>query len=145
MGHPYDVERATDLHFVWCKALMEKSDLGTSHRAAPQMKAVMHELRRSLEPDDVITVANALPALERGIFLEGWSLHYEPAAIPSQAEFRERVFNRVKGHHARVDTLIEDVFWVWNKMLEPRKAEAIRRVLPAVLADLWPNIHAKDE
>lgn len=139
MGHPYDVERATDLHFAWCRALMDKTDLGTSHRAAPQMKAVMHELRRSLKVEDVVTMANALPALERGIFLEGWSLDNEPVEIFSQAEFRERVFERVRAHHARVESLVEDVFWVWRKMLEPRKAEAIRKVLPAVLADLWPD------
>jgi uncharacterized protein (DUF2267 family) len=143
MGHPYDVERATDLHFAWCRALMEKTDLGTSHRAAPQMKAVMHELRRSLSPDDVITVANALPALERGIFLEGWSLSYTPVEIRDSSEFRERVFDRVKAHHARIDTLVEDVFWVWNKMLEPRKSDAIRQVLPAVLASMWPQGKSK--
>lgn len=139
MAHPYDVERATDLHLAWCRALMDKSDLGTSHRAAPQMKAVMHELRRSLAPDGVVTVANAFPALERGIFLEGWSLHYVPVEIATDAEFRERVFDRVKAHHARVETLVQDVFWVWSTMLEPRKAEAIRQVLPAALAGLWPQ------
>jgi uncharacterized protein (DUF2267 family) len=139
MGHPYDVERATDLHFEWCRALMDKADLCTSHRAAPQMKAVMHELGRSLAPDEVITIANALPALERGIILEGWSLDYKPVEIRSHEQFRERVFDRVKAHHARVETQVEDVLWVWRKMLEPRKAEAIRQVLPVALIGLWPG------
>ena len=78
MGHPYDVEHATRLHVEWCQALMRRAELTTTHQAGPQMRAVMLELRASLEPAAVLVIANALPALERGIFLEGWSLDYTP-------------------------------------------------------------------
>lgn len=138
MGHPFDVERATELHIQWCQALMSRAELGTTHRAAPQMRAVMHELRASLEPDAVIAIANVLPALERGIFLEDWSLKYTPKAVPDAATFSARVYDRVKGHHAYSDTLVEDVFWVFDKMLGA-KAATIECHLPPALRPLWPH------
>ena len=139
MGHPYDVERASELHIAWCQALMERAQLETSHQAGPQLRAVMLELRDTLDPDAVMAVANALPALERGIFLEGWDPHHEPLPVPDAAGFADRVYERIKGHHARVPSLVGDVFWVLAKMLDPARAEAIRRVLPPVLAPLWPR------
>jgi uncharacterized protein (DUF2267 family) len=142
MGHPHDVERATDLHFAWCQALMQKAQIGTTHRAAPQMRAVFMELRDVLPPDQVLAVANALPALERGIFLENWTLPHHPRPVGSVTEFRDRIYDRVKGHHERYEELVEDVFWVFQHMLEPTKADAIRSALPFELLALWPPADA---
>jgi len=139
LGHRYDIERASDLHMEWCRALMKRADLGTSHRAAPQMRAVMHELRSALLPSSVLAIANALPTLERGIFLEDWHLDYSPVSVESVVAFEARVYQRVKNHHARVHTIVEDVFWVWNEMLEPAKAQIIRQNLPSLLEQLWPD------
>ena len=144
MGHPYDVERATDLHMEWCRVLMDRADLGTTHRAAPQMRAVMLELRDCLEPRAVVAIANVLPALERGIFLENWDLEYEVRPVTDAETFKERVYDRVKAHHARSETIVEDVFWVLNKMLEPSRAEVIRRSLPPLLLPLWPQQESGD-
>jgi len=91
---------------------MERSGLGTTHRAAPQMRAVMLELRESLDPASVVAVANVLPALERGILLENWTLDYRPRPVLDAATFEARVYERVKDHHAPLDTLVEDVLWV---------------------------------
>ena len=138
MGHPYDVERATDLHNEWCQALMERSGLGTTHRAAPQMRAVMLELRDSLEPQAVIAFANVLPALERGIFLGDWDLDRPPNPVPDAASFTARVYQRVKDHHAPLDSLVEDVFWVLADKLGSRASTILDR-LPEPLKPLWPS------
>jgi uncharacterized protein (DUF2267 family) len=138
MGHPYDIERATDLHTEWCQSLMARSGLGTTHRAGPQMRAVMLELRDSLEPRSVIAIANVLPALERRIFLGGWSLDYTPRAVPDADAFAARVYERVKGHHEPLDTLVSDVFWVLNEKLGS-EAAVIANHLPPALKPLWPG------
>ena len=96
MGHPFDVEHATRLHVEWSVALAERAGLTTTHQAAPQMRAVMMELRDSLAPEAVLTVANALPALERGIFLEGWSLDYTPRPPASAASCAAASMPRAK-------------------------------------------------
>lgn len=141
MAHPYDVERASDLHIEWCRDLAQRMDVRTTHQSGPQMRAVMHELRRVLEPEKVLEVANQLPALERGIFLEGWSLADKREAVGSLEDFSERVYQRVKAHHFRVPTLVGDVFWLWNLKLDPDKSERIYRCLPAPLDELWRSVN----
>lgn len=138
MAHPYDVERAGDLHVEWCRDLAERLDVRTTHQSGPQMRAVMHELRRVLSPDCVLTVANALPALERGIFLEGWTLQEESHEIKDSDDFCERVYQRVKAHHFRVPSLVADVFWLWSQKLDTSAASHIRDCLPTALRELWP-------
>lgn len=137
MGHPYDVEHASALHVEWCRALLERTGLTTTHQTGPQMKAVMHELRASLEPRAVLAIANALPALERGIFLEGWTLDTPPDPPESPAAFHARIYERVKGHHSPPASIAADVFWLWRRELPPERAEVIRRNLPPALAPLW--------
>jgi uncharacterized protein (DUF2267 family) len=139
MAHPIDVERASELHMEWCRALAERMDVATTHQSGPQMRAVMHELRRSLDAEAVLIVANALPALERGIFLEGWTLDEGPVSVPDAETFAERVYQRVKRHHFRVSSLASDVFWLWQTRLPIDKAAAIRGCLPDALAPLWPD------
>lgn len=139
MAHPYDVEHASNLHVEWCRDLAERMDVRTTHQSGPQMRAVMLELRRSLGAEQVVAVANQFPALERGIFLQDWRLDEGPVSLPDADTFRERIFERVKAHHFRVPSLVEDVFWLWNAKLEPGKASAIANALPEVLKPLWPS------
>lgn len=137
MGHPLDVERASEMHMEWCKDLADRMGVVTTHQSCPQMRAVMHELRSSIPPVAVLRIANALPALERGIFLEGWSLDDEPRDVTDAEEFSDRVYDRVKGHHARVPSLVQDVFWLLNEKLGRSGAATIRECLPAALKPLW--------
>ena len=139
MAHPYDVEHASRLHVGWCRSLAERMDVRTTHQSGPQMRAVMHELRRSLTTEKVIAVANQLPALERGILLQDWRLDEGPVPLDSAAQFRDRVHDRVKAHHFRVESLVEDVFWLWNEKLQSSNADTIRASLPEVLQPLWPS------
>ncbi|KWV94020.1 MULTISPECIES: DUF2267 domain-containing protein [unclassified Erythrobacter] len=139
MAHPYDVERASDLHVEWCRDLAERMGVRTTHQSGPQMKAVMHELRKCLPAEDVVEIANQFPALERGIFLEGWSLAAEPKDVVDAEIFQERVYQRVKAHHFRVPSLVSDVFWLWESKLGPERAARIRAAIPEALRPLWPD------
>ena len=138
MGHPYDVERATELHIDWCLDLARRLGLTTTHQSGPQMRAVMHELRDALSPECVARVANAFPALERGIFIEGWGLNRNGNAPRDAEEFADRVYRRVAGHHARIDDLVPQVFGLWRDRLG-EKADEIQNCLPAYLRPLWPG------
>jgi len=136
MGHPIDVERASQMHVEWCQDLAKRMGVVTTHQSGPQMRAVMHELRSVISPDAVLRIANALPALERGIFIEGWSLDDAIAPLTDANDFSDRVYDRVKAHHARIPSLVEDVFWLWNLKLG-EKAAIIRDCLPPALKPLW--------
>ena len=139
MAHPADIAQASERHVEWCRALAARMGVATTHQSAPQMRAVMHELRRSLAPDETLKVANVLPALERGIFLEGWSLDEARVLVPDADVFSMRVYERVKAHHFHVDSLVSDVFWLWRTKLPETDAETIRACLPSALAPLWDS------
>ena len=138
MGHPFDVERASELHIEWCQDLAQRLGLTTTHQSGPQMRAVMHELRAVLSPECVIRIANVLPALERGIFIENWDMGRGVDVLLDADEFADRVYHRVAGHHARVDDLVPQVFALWRDRLGAG-SEVIRDCLPAPLRPLWPE------
>lgn len=139
MGHPVDIERASQMHIEWCVDLAKRAGLVTTHQAAPQMRAVMMELRAALEPHAVLAIANVLPALERGIFLEGWTLDHALREVPDEQTFFERVYERVKSHHSPPRSIISDVFWLLQAKLGPEKANVIREQLPSALVGAWPQ------
>ena len=101
MTQPYDVEFASQQYQEWLAALKETASLVTHNQSQAMMRAVMHRLRRSLAPDDVLAVANALPALPRGIFLDGWSLDEERFTPASAKAFTAAVADDLKASYGR--------------------------------------------
>jgi len=73
MTQPCDVAFASRQYQDWLAALKDRASLATDNPAPAMVREVMHYLRRSLPPDDVVVAADALPALPRVIFIEGWS------------------------------------------------------------------------
>lgn len=139
MTQPYDVEFASPHYQQWLGDLKQQASLVTHNQSQAMMRAVMHQLRRTLTPDQVLTVANALPALPRGIFIEGWSLDDDRAVPVSSDEFTAWVADDLKSHHVPPESIVADVFAVWARHLDPRQREAIVACLPASLKALWPE------
>jgi len=142
MTQPYDVEFASQQYQAWLAALKETASLVTHNQSQAMMRAVMYRLRRCLAPDDVLAIANALPALPRGIFLEGWSLDEERFVPASPESFTAAVADDLKAHHVPPATITADVFAVWATHLESRKAALVAAHLPDVLKPLWPDAAA---
>ncbi len=139
MTQPLDVERATELYREWLTALKTEANLQTHNQSQAMMRAVMHRLRRALAPDQVLQVANALPALPRGIFIEGWSLDETRESAETAESFFRDVHHMLRLHHAPPQTIVRDVFAVWRRFLAPEAARTIRRCLPSALTPLWPD------
>ncbi len=136
---PLDVERATELYREWLTALKAEANLQTHNQSQAMMRAVMHRLRKALAPEQVLQVANALPALPRGIFIEGWSLdETREEADTAENVFRD-VHHMLRLHHAPPDTIVRDVFTVWRRFLAPAAGRTIRSCLPSALTPLWPD------
>ncbi|MCO5070761.1 MAG: DUF2267 domain-containing protein [Rhizobiaceae bacterium] len=123
------MEHTTRLHVEGCRDLIDLAGLATTNQSETLMRAVMSDLRRSIAPSAVSEIANALPALERGILLADWSLDYEPDPSPSAEEFLRRVHEKVKGYHSPPESLTTDVFWLQVQKLLSNKAEAVRNSL----------------
>ena len=139
MTQPLDVERATELYRDWLTALKAEANLQTHNQSQAMMRAVMHRLRKALAPEQVLQVANALPALPRDIFIEGWSIdEIRESADTADAVFRD-VHHMLRLHHAPPQTIVRDVFAVWRRFLAPGSARTIRSCLPPALTPLWPD------
>jgi uncharacterized protein (DUF2267 family) len=136
---PYDVEFASQQYQAWLAALKDKASLVTHNQSQAMMRAVMHELRHSLDMRSILTIANALPTLPRGIFIEGWSADDVPEPPMSAEAFRARVAKALEAHHTPPETIVEDVFAVWNENLGKRERVAIAGALPTALQPLWPD------
>jgi uncharacterized protein (DUF2267 family) len=139
MTQPYDVEFASQQYQAWLSALKAKAALVTHNQSQAMMRAVMHELRRSLDMRSVLTIANALPALPRGIFIEGWSADDVPESPATAEAFQARVAKALESHHTPPETIVEDVFAVWAENLDKQERAAIAGALPTALRPLWPG------
>ena len=100
-------------------------------------RAVLHELRRHLTPEQTLTFADALPPLPRGIFIEGWR-PVDPRPMVSASEFLHDVIESMSPHHVPPPSIVKDVFAVLAELSEPANARAMREQLPSQLKPLWP-------
>jgi uncharacterized protein (DUF2267 family) len=100
MTQPIDVERATERYREWLVALKEEASLATINESQAMMHAVMIQLRKALTQEQVLKMANALPALPRGIFIEGWSLDEKPESRTSADALFQGVHAQIQQHHA---------------------------------------------
>ncbi len=138
MTQPHDVEFASEQYQKWLVALKDEAMLATLNQAQAMMRAVMEELRDSVSDDDAMAIANALPALARGIMLEGWRPGVEKKVIASPEDFHQRLVSRLEPHQPPPDGLAAAVLAVWRRGLSSEKARALSDRLPAALRPLWP-------
>jgi uncharacterized protein (DUF2267 family) len=138
MTQPYDVEFASEQYQKWLVALKDEALLATLNQAQAMMRAVMQELRDSVTDEDALAIANALPALARGVMLEGWALGAPKNAIASPEDFHRRLVSRLEPHQPPPDGLAEAVFAVLRKQLAPEQAKTVVDRLPAALRLFWP-------
>ncbi|MFC2951860.1 DUF2267 domain-containing protein [Marinicaulis aureus] len=137
MTQPYDVEFASQQYQKWLVALKEAAMLATLNQSQAMMCAVMQELRDSVSDEDALVIANALPALARGVMLDGWALGARKHTVASGTEFYERLVSRLEPHQPPPEDIAEAVFSVWRRELPPHKAKQVAEKLPEALRPLW--------
>ena len=137
MTQPHDVLFASQQYQQWLAALKDKAMLATHNQAQAMMRAVLQELRDSVSDEDALAIANALPALPRGIMLEGWRLGRKKHVVASREAFQAALERRLGAHSPPPDDLTEAAFAVLGKALGRPAGEAVCGVLPAALQPLW--------
>ena len=112
--------------------------LQTHNQSQAMLRSVLHNVRRRMTTEQVLTFADALPPLPRGIFIEGWR-PTDPPPIGSANEFLQEVVQDLSPRHVPSDSIVTDTFAVLAKQSEPRAARTMKEQLPEQLRLLWPQ------
>jgi uncharacterized protein (DUF2267 family) len=137
MTQPYDVVHASKLYQEWLASLKDRAMLQTHNQAQAIFRSVFHCLRDHLSSSQVLSFADALPPLPRGIFIEGWR-PVDPKPLSSTESFLQEVIADLSPHVIPPLTIVSDVFDVLVEKSEPIDANTMREQLPAQLKSIWP-------
>ena len=100
---------------------------------------MLHALRDHLDVEAAAALAQGLPGLLRGDFLDGWRPGDKPLRLRSREDFLERVHD---GMHRDVavdpEAVSRTVLLQLQDCLPPSLAEEVRAVSPTPLRGLWP-------
>ena len=72
MTLPTTLRHAIQQVQVWLKELRDNGDLADEAAAYSVLRAVLHQLRDRLTPEEAVDLAAQLPLIVRGIYFEGW-------------------------------------------------------------------------
>ena len=137
MEHELEVvDRTVAKTYEWLRAVAERGQLDSTHRAYQVTRAVLHALRDRLSPDVAAHLSAQLPMLVRGLFYEGW----DPATTPrrmSLSEFLGRVEDEanLKGTSEAEDATRAVMAVLWDEVGEGTM-EHLMSVLPRDFAVL---------
>jgi uncharacterized protein (DUF2267 family) len=137
MTQPRDVLYASKLYQEWLGELKERALLHTHNQSQAIFRAVLHGLREHMTTEQVLTFADALPPLPRGIFIEGWRPG-RTSPCRSASDFLGHVVVNLAPHVIPPSTVVDDVLAIIAKHVEPRDSAIMREQLPDVLKPLWP-------
>lgn len=135
MTIPLDVTNATEQLQAWVLDLQTRAMLGSVNQSFPMLRAVLQEVRDRLSVDDALRIADALPALARGVMLEHWQPQ-DPVPAAGRSVL-EGVRARVAGHHAPPDSIVDDVLAVLAHRVYPQYLPVLTAHLPAELQPAW--------
>ena len=139
MTQPHDVMHASKQFQEWLTALKERAMLATHNQSQAIFRSVIRNLRRHMTAQQVLTFADALPPLPRGIFIEGWRPG-DPAPLHSAKDFLQEIIDDLSPHVIPPDTIVEDVFVVLAQHSKPWNVKTLGEQLPEILQPLWPVV-----
>ena len=133
------IDHTVHLTHEWINELTDRLGWSSKRSALRLMRAVLHQVRDRLSPDELAQFSAQLPLLVRGMMFEGW--------VPKRTPIRER---SVDGFADDVASAMGDdlefrgvgdvryVFDLLNNRISRGEIEDIRTNFPEQLRDLWP-------
>jgi uncharacterized protein (DUF2267 family) len=139
MSVPPTVSHAVQQMQVWLKSLCESGGYADEAEALSVLRAVLHQLRDRLTPDEAIDLGAQLPLIARGIYYEGWQPSKTPGKARSQDEFLQGVAAQLAPHPIKAENAVRDVFSLLAQAIDSGEISDVIGQLPAGIKKLWPE------
>jgi uncharacterized protein (DUF2267 family) len=137
MTVPLQYAHAGEIFDRFLVAAMESSGLTTRHQAFTMTEAVLRVFRRRLDVAQALSFADALPAVLRALFVEGWR-HDEPrAAFIDRAAMTAEVRALRRHHNLSPDTAISDVARALRAVADGQALDDALARLPEEARAFW--------
>ena len=139
MTLPASLSHAVQLTQQWLKELRNNGDLDDEAAALSALRAVLHQLRDRLTPEEAIDLAAQLPLIVRGIYFEAWRPARTPEKLHTSEEFIGGVAHKLRPHPIAAEAAVRDVFALLAHHCDPGEIADVVDQLPAEIKELWPE------
>jgi uncharacterized protein (DUF2267 family) len=123
----------------WLKELRDNADLDDEAAALSVLRAVLHQLRDRLTPEEAVELGAQLPTILRGIYYEGWRPTRTPERIRSKQKFLDAVTMKLLPRPIAAERAVMDVFFLIAHHCDPGEISQVIGQLPPEIKDLWPE------
>jgi uncharacterized protein (DUF2267 family) len=139
MTLPATLAHAVQQTQEWLKELRDNGDLADESAALSVLRAVLHQLRDRLTPNEAVDLAAQLPLVVRGVYFEGWRPGRTPEKVRTKDEFVEGVKAKLRPHSIPAEPAVRDVLALLTHHCDPGEIGDVIAQLPAELKELWPE------
>jgi uncharacterized protein (DUF2267 family) len=139
MTLPATLSHAVQQTQEWLKELRDNGDLADEATAYSTLRAVLHQLRDRLTPEEAVDLAAQLPLIVRGMYFEGWRPSRTPEKVRTRREFVDGVATKLRPHPVEAEQAVRDVLSLLAHHCDPGEITNVIAQLPGELKELWPE------
>jgi len=139
MTLPATLAHAVQQTQEWLKELRDNGDLTNESEALSVLRAVLHQLRDRLTPEEAVDLAAQLPLIVRGVYFEGWRPAHTPEKLRAKKEFLSELAVKLRPHPVNAEQAARDVFALLAHHCDPGEIADVIGQLPGEIKELWPD------
>lgn len=139
MTLPATLSHAVQQTQIWLKELRDNGDLGDEATAYSVLRAVLHQLRDRLTPEEATDLAAQLPLIIRGAYFEGWQPRQTPEKVRTKQDFLDGIATKLRPHPVAAESAARDVFALLSHHCDQGEIADVIAQLPHELKALWPE------
>jgi uncharacterized protein (DUF2267 family) len=144
VSYPATLAHAVQQTQAWLKQVRDYADLADEQHALSVLRAVLHQLRDRLSPNEVFDLAAQLPLVVRGLYFEGYRPERVPEKIRTKRQFLNGVEAKLQPHRIVPDMAVRAVFATLASRCDSGEIADVIAQLPTELKALWPPNRAQD-
>ena len=139
MSVPATISHAVQQTQEWLKSLCDTGGYAGETEALAVLRAVLHQLRDRLTPQEAVDLGAQLPLIVRGIYYEGWRPNRTPERLRTVDEFLDGVADKLKPHPLSPEMAARDVFSLLALSIDSGEISDAIGQLPQGIKELWPE------